>query len=154
MEDTDLDKKLGSWDVDSTIKFARELPALGVDLLDVSSDENNPGQYLDGANTKDYNVNIAGRIRDDIRVNNLELLIGVVGMITTAEQAGDIVEQGGNQPKKDPDAEGEATKQVTHVKSNRQAMEDSVFVARPFLREPDWVFKVASKLGVDVWRPN
>jgi 2,4-dienoyl-CoA reductase-like NADH-dependent reductase (Old Yellow Enzyme family) len=130
MEDTDLDKKLGSWDVDSTIKLARELPALGVDLLDVSSGGNNPGQNLDGANTKDYNVNIAGRIRDDIHANNLELLIGVVGMITTAEQARDIVDQGRKQPKKGPDVEGEATKQVTHVKNNRQAMVDAVFVAR------------------------
>ncbi|KAK9244192.1 hypothetical protein V1506DRAFT_542246 [Lipomyces tetrasporus] len=31
MEDTDLGKELGSWDVESTIKVAKQLPALGVD---------------------------------------------------------------------------------------------------------------------------
>lgn len=154
MEDTDLDKKLGSWDVDSTIRLAKELPALGVDLLDVSSGGNNPGQYLDGANAKDFNVKIAGKIRNYIYTNNLQLLIGVVGMITTAEQAREIVEQSEKQPKNDPDAEGEASNETTTTKNDREEMADVVFVARQFLREPDWVFKVASKLGVDVWHPS
>ncbi|KAI9686810.1 MAG: hypothetical protein M1820_010556, partial [Bogoriella megaspora] len=34
LEDTDLGKKLGSWDVESTIRVAKQLPALGIDLLD------------------------------------------------------------------------------------------------------------------------
>jgi 2,4-dienoyl-CoA reductase-like NADH-dependent reductase (Old Yellow Enzyme family) len=154
MEDTDLGNKLGSWDVESTIKVARQLPALGVDLLDVSSGGNHPGQRLNGVNTKDYHVNIAGRIRDTIHLDNLELLIGVVGMITTAEQAREIVEEGGNQPEKGPDAEREVAKDVAYDKNTRQAMADVVLVARQFLREPDWVLRVASKLGVDVWWPN
>lgn len=154
MEDTDLGKKLGSWDVESTIKIARQLPALGVDLLDVSSGGNHPGQRLDGVNTKDYHVNIAGRIRDTIHSDNLELLIGVVGMITTAEQAREIVEQGVNSPEKGSEAEGEAAKDVLFDKNTRQTMADVVLVARQFLREPDWVLRVASKLGVDVWWPN
>ncbi|KIN00668.1 hypothetical protein OIDMADRAFT_165317 [Oidiodendron maius Zn] len=154
MEDTDLGKKLGSWDVESTINIARQIPALGVDLLDVSSGGNHPGQRLDGVNTKDYHVNIAGRIRDAIHSDNLELLIGVVGMITTAEQAREIVEQGANSPEEGSEAEGEAAKDVVFDKNTRQAMADVVLVARQFLREPDWVLRVASKLGVDVWWPN
>ncbi|OKL62318.1 hypothetical protein UA08_02513, partial [Talaromyces atroroseus] len=82
MEDTELDKTLGSWDVESTIRVARELPALGVDLLDISSDGNNPGQLFDGVNVIDFYVNIAGRIRDTIHVEGLELLIGAVCMIS------------------------------------------------------------------------
>lgn len=154
MEDTDLDRKLGSWDVDSTIKLAKELPALGVDLLDVSSGGNNPGQYLDGANAKDYNVKIAGRVRDAIQSDNLELLIGVVGMITTAEQARDIVDQSGKKRENGPEAEGKTPREGEYDENNRKAMADVIFVARQFLREPNWVFKVASKLDVDVWQPN
>jgi 2,4-dienoyl-CoA reductase-like NADH-dependent reductase (Old Yellow Enzyme family) len=149
MEGTDLAKTLGSWDVDSTIKLSRELPTLGVDLLDVSSGGNNPGQYLDGANEKDYNVNIAGRIRDAIHSENLELLIGVVGMITTAEQAREIVDQSEKHREKGPEGQ-----EMAFEENNRKTMADVVFVARQFLREPDWVFKVAAKLGVDVWWPN
>jgi 2,4-dienoyl-CoA reductase-like NADH-dependent reductase (Old Yellow Enzyme family) len=131
MEDTDLGKELGSWDVESTIKVAKQLPALGVDLLDVSSGSNHSKQRIDGVNTKDEHVKIAGRIRNTVHANNLKLLIGVVGMITEAEQARGIVEQVGKEP-----------------------MADVVLVARQFLREPDWVLKVAWKLGVDVWWPS
>jgi 2,4-dienoyl-CoA reductase-like NADH-dependent reductase (Old Yellow Enzyme family) len=146
MEGTDLGNALGSWDVESTIRVSRQLPALGVDLLDVSSGGNNPGQRFDGVNVKDFHVNIAGKIRDTIHAENLELLVGVVGMITEAEQARDIVER----PEKSLDAKCEAANGV----ASSQGMADVVLIARQFLREPDWVLRVASKLGVDVWWPN
>jgi 2,4-dienoyl-CoA reductase-like NADH-dependent reductase (Old Yellow Enzyme family) len=131
LEDTELGKEVGSWDVESTIKVAKQLPALGVDLLDVSSGGNYPKQRIDGVNTKDEHVKIAGRVRNAVNADNLKLLIGVVGMITEAEQARDIVEQASKEP---------------------QA--DVVLVARQFLMEPDWVLKVAWTLGVDVWWPS
>lgn len=95
LEDTDLGEELGSWDVESTIKVAKKLPALGVDLLDVSSGGSHPKQRIDGVNTKGSHVKIASPIRSAVHADNLKLLIGVVGGITEAEQARDIVEQGG-----------------------------------------------------------
>jgi 2,4-dienoyl-CoA reductase-like NADH-dependent reductase (Old Yellow Enzyme family) len=50
-----------SWDVASTIRLAKLLPALGVDLLDVSSGGNNEKQAVMPYNN--YQVGIAGRIR-------------------------------------------------------------------------------------------
>jgi 2,4-dienoyl-CoA reductase-like NADH-dependent reductase (Old Yellow Enzyme family) len=156
MEDTDLGKELGSWDVGSTIKVAKQLPALGVDLLDVSSGGNHPGQRVDGVNTKGYHVNIASQIRNAVHAENLKLLIGVVGMITEAEQARDIVEQVGTvaQLENVIHEEAEAAEEMTDAKDGKQPMADVILVARQFLREPEWVLKVAWKLGVDVWWPN
>jgi 2,4-dienoyl-CoA reductase-like NADH-dependent reductase (Old Yellow Enzyme family) len=93
LENTDLGKQFGSWVVEDTIRVARQLPALKVDLLDVSSGGNHPSQQIDGFNTKDYQINIAERIRKAIHADNLKLLIGAVGMITEAEQARAIVEK-------------------------------------------------------------
>ncbi|CZR66768.1 probable NADH:flavin oxidoreductase/12-oxophytodienoate reductase [Phialocephala subalpina] len=156
MEGTDLGKELGSWDVEDTIKVAIQLPALGVDLLDVSSGGNHPGQRIDGVNTKDYHVKIAGRIRNAVHANNLKLLIGAVGMITEAEQARDIVEQANTvtQSENGIHEEAKAAKEMTDTKDGKHPMADIVLVARQFLREPEWVLKVAWKLGVDVWWPS
>jgi 2,4-dienoyl-CoA reductase-like NADH-dependent reductase (Old Yellow Enzyme family) len=156
LEDTDLGKELGSWDVESTIKVAKQLPALGVDLLDVSSGGNHPKQRIDGVNTKDSHVKIANRIRNAMPADNLKLLIGVVGLITEAEQARDIVEQAGTVAKLENGIheEAEAAKGMTDAKDGKQPMADVVLVARQFLREPEWVLKVAWKLGVDVWWPS
>jgi 2,4-dienoyl-CoA reductase-like NADH-dependent reductase (Old Yellow Enzyme family) len=44
MEESAIAKEKGSWGVDETIRFAKLLPALGVDLLDVSSGANNEKQ--------------------------------------------------------------------------------------------------------------
>lgn len=158
MEDTDLGKELGSWDVDSTIEVAKQLPDLGVDLLDVSSGGNHPGQRVDGVNIKGYHVNIASQIRNAVHAENLRLLIGVVGMITEAEQAKDIVEEAGPdtvaQLENGIQEEAEAARELTDAKDGKQPQADVILVARQFLREPDWVFNVASQLGVDVWWPS
>ncbi|KAF2492466.1 NADH-dependent flavin oxidoreductase [Lophium mytilinum] len=156
LDDTDIGKELGSWVVESTIKVAKQLPALGVDLLDVSSGGNHPAQRIDGTNTKDYQVKIADRIRNAVHSDNLKLLIGAVGLITDAEQARDIVEQAGTVAPLDSSIgeEAEAAKDTTDAKDGKQPMADVILVARQFLREPEWVLKVAWKLGVDVWWPS
>ncbi|KAI9654509.1 MAG: hypothetical protein M1821_006599 [Bathelium mastoideum] len=155
MEDTDLGKQLGSWDVDSTIKVAKQLPALGVDLLDVSSGGNHFGQQVDGFNTKSYHVNIASQIRNAVHAEKLELLIGAVGMITEAEQAKVIVEEAGSgtvaQLENGIQAEAEAARDLTDAKDGKKPQADVILIGRQFLRESDWVFNVASQLGVDVW---
>ncbi|KAF2815754.1 NADH-dependent flavin oxidoreductase [Mytilinidion resinicola] len=156
LEDTDLGKKLGSWVVESTIKVAKQLPALGVDLLDVSSGGNHPDQRIDGFNAKNYQVEIADRIRKAVHADNLKLLIGAVGMITEAEQAKRIVEQNGAvaQLENSIREEAEAAKEATDAKDGKQPLADVIFVARQFMRESEWVLKVAWQLGVDVWWPS
>src|SRR5271155_2765249 len=80
----------GIWDVAQTIKLAKMLPALGVDLLDVSSGGNHRDQKITFLN--DFQVGIAGQIRAALREEGSKLLIGAVGMITDAEVAKSIVE--------------------------------------------------------------
>jgi 2,4-dienoyl-CoA reductase-like NADH-dependent reductase (Old Yellow Enzyme family) len=132
-----------SWDVDSTIRLAKLLPALGVDLLDVSSGGNNEKQSLTPYN--DYQVDIAGRIRSALHEAGIkDLLIGAVGMITEAEAAKSIVQNGKEGPRDQVEIESE---------SGQKTKADLVLVARQFLREPEWVFRVAYRLGVEVQWP-
>jgi len=147
MEETDRGKKYGSWDVESSIRLAKLLPGLGVDLLDVSSGGNNPDQRINMFESKDYQIKIAAQIRAAIKQDNQSLFIGAVGLITEAEQARDIVQAGGAELAK----EAEAAVKLTEGK---EPMADVVLVARQFLREPEWVLKVAWQLGLDVAWPN
>ena len=43
---------------------------------------------------------------------------------------------------------------MTDAKGEKEPMADVVLVARQFMREPEWVLKVAWKLGVDVAWPS
>lgn len=149
MDDTDLGKKLGSWDVESTIKVARMLPGLGVDLLDVSSGGNHPQQRINMFNSKDYQTKIAARIRQTINDAGLKLFVGAVGLITEADQAKDIVEAD-----RSIGEEAAAAKDMTDAKGGKEPMADVILVARQFMREPEWVLRVAWKLGVDVSWPS
>lgn len=134
-----------SWDVESTIKLAKLLPALGVDLLDVSSGGNNEAQTIDLQNG--FQVGIAGRIRSALSEAGIEdLLVGAVGLITEAEAAKEIV-QNGKPGSKDTTVEIEDEHGAT-------AKADVVLVARQFLREPEWVLRVAYRLGVEVKWPQ
>lgn len=133
-----------SWDVESTIRLAKLLPALGVDLLDVSSGGNHEKQVIPRHNV-DYQVDIAARIRAELLEAGIKgLLIGAVGLITEAEAAKSIVENGKEGPRDQVEIENERG-----VKTKA----DIVLVARQFLREPEWVFRVAYKLGVEVKWP-
>ena len=158
MEDTEVGKKYGSWDVESSIRLAKVLPALGVDLLDASSGGNSPLQLINPWNSMDYQTLIASRIRAEVKKEGLKLLIGAVGLITEAEQAKDILEEGGAVKVRKADAEMaeevQAAVGMTEGKDGKEPMADVILVARQFMREPEWVLKVAWQLGVDVAWPN
>ncbi|KIW69894.1 hypothetical protein PV04_02211 [Phialophora macrospora] len=152
MEETDLAKQFGSWDVESTIRLARMLPGLGVDLLDVSSGGNHPQQRINMFASKDYQTKIANQIRQTMKASGLNLFIGAVGLITEAEQARDIVDDRGSD--KSIGEEANAAKEMTDAKDGKEPMADVILVARQFMREPEWVLKVGWKLGVDVAWPS
>jgi 2,4-dienoyl-CoA reductase-like NADH-dependent reductase (Old Yellow Enzyme family) len=134
-----------SWDVESTIRLAKLLPGLGVDLLDVSSGGNNELQAI--ATFNDFQVGIAGRIRSELYAAGIkDLLIGAVGMITEAEAAKSIVENGKVAAKDD----------TVEIEDEQGAIAkaDVVLIARQFMREPEWVLRVAYRLGVKVQWPK
>lgn len=157
-ESSELGRQFGSWDIESSIKLAKLLPALGIDLLDVSSAGNNPQAKIPMHNS--YQVSLADRIRASLRADNLDLLIGAVGLITEAEQARDILEEGGaarisgDKVDAELDKEASAAVQMTEKKDGKEPMADVVLVARQFMREPEWVLRVAHKLGVDIAWPS
>ena len=109
----------GGWDIEQSVELARLLKPLGVDLIDCSSGGNiatakiplGPG----------YQVPFAERIRRDAQI-----LTGAVGLITTAEQAGQIV------------ASGQA---------------DAVLLAREMLRDPYFPLRAARELGQEITWP-
>lgn len=160
-----------SWNVESTIELAKLLPALGVDLLDVSSGGNSAGQKFSPFN--DRQIAFASRIRNalfDAGIKNL--LIGAVGMITEADQAKDILQAGTvaqkatglvesvknlivgstTEEKKQSVLQGGEGVEIND-EQGATAKADIVLVARQFLREPEWVLRVAHHLGVDVQWP-
>ncbi|RDW57322.1 NADPH dehydrogenase [Coleophoma crateriformis] len=129
-----------SWDVEQTIRLAKMLPALGVDLLDLSSGGNNKKQKIDPFN--EFQIGIAGKVRAELHKAGVKnLLIGAVGTITEAEQAKKILDEA-------PGTIEIRDEQGTLAKA------DVVLVGRQFLREPEWVLKTAARLGVDVKLPN
>ncbi|KAL1837927.1 hypothetical protein VTJ49DRAFT_3247 [Mycothermus thermophilus] len=118
-----------SWTIPQSKQLALDLADLGVDLLDVSSGGNNPLQKVEAQKQ----VDIAGEIRAELlKQGKTSLKIGAVGLVYTAERARDAVQL---------DADGQTAKA------------DLVFVARQFLREPEFVLTTAAKLGVKVQPP-
>lgn len=158
MEETELGRQLGSWDVESSMRLAKMVAGLGVDLVDVSSGGNHPAQKVNTFNTKDYQTRIASRIREEVKKEGLRLFIGAVGLITEAEQARDIVEHGGAVAKQTADAEtakeAQAAMGMTESRNGKEPQADVILVARQFMREPEWVLKVAWQLGVDIAWPS
>lgn len=156
MEETELGKKFGSFDVESSVRLAKLLPGLGVDLLDVSSGGNHPHQQINMFDSKDYQTKIAARIRSELQKENLKLLIGAVGLITEAEQARDILESGAKQLTDTAEIEKEAAAalDMTEPQNGKDPMADVILIGRQFMREPEWVLKVAWKLGVEVAWPT
>ncbi|KAF3038058.1 hypothetical protein E8E11_004788 [Didymella keratinophila] len=158
MEETELGKKFGSWDVESSIRLAKIIAGMGVDLLDVSSGGNVVHQKLNPFDTKDYQTRIAARIREEVKKDGGKLFIGAVGLITEAEQARDIVEEGGAVAQQTSDVEiakeARAAVAMTQSRNGDEPQADVILVARQFMREPEWVLRVAHQLGVDVAWPN
>lgn len=131
-----------TWDLKQSIKLAHLLPELGVDLLDTSSGGNNPQQRMEV--TRDYQLNLTISIRESLQKTGTQLLLGAVGMITTAEQARDIVQETAL-----PDS-----KEANGTNAPGQSQADVVMIARQFLREPEFVLRCAKRLGVSVRWPN
>ena len=107
------------WDLEQSIELARELKQLGVDLIDCSSGGSVPHAKIPvGAG---YQTPFAQRIRQEIGI-----LTGAVGMITSPAQAEHIINTG-------------------------QA--DAILMAREFLREPYWPLRAAQELRQSVSWP-
>jgi 2,4-dienoyl-CoA reductase-like NADH-dependent reductase (Old Yellow Enzyme family) len=138
-----------SWTVEDSIRLAKLLPALGIDLLDVSSGGNNSKQQIKVSPT--YQVSIAGRIRAALRADGMEMLIGALGMVTTAELARSAVQEDGTL--KHPAAGTNGTIEVEE-EHGQITQGDLVLVARQFLREPEFVLRTAQQLGVNVHWPH
>lgn len=133
-----------SWDLQSSIRLAKLLPSLGIDVLDVSSAGNHPKQRIQMHNA--YQTDLAGHIRKAVKEEGSELVIAAVGQITQAEMARELV-QDGKAPKGDGTVEVEG-------ENGTIAKAELVLAARQFLRDPQWVLKVARELNVDVKWPN
>jgi len=100
------------WTVDDSVALAKTLGSLGVDLIDCSSGGNVPDAKIPVG--PGYQVPFAARIRRETGIKT-----GAVGMITSAEQADQIVRM------------GEA---------------DVILMAREFLRDPYWPLHAATEL--------
>ena len=103
----------GGWSPDDTVELARRLHACGVDLIDCSSGGSAPHAKVPVA--PGYQVPFAERIRRESGV-----LTGAVGMITSPQQAAEIVSTG---------------------------KADIVLLAREFLRSPYFPQTAAVALG-------
>ena len=110
----------GGWDIEQSVELARVISSLGVDLIDCSSGSLVPGVKIPVG--PGYQTQFAERIRRETAVAT-----GAVGLITTAEQANDIV------------ANGRA---------------DIVLLAREMLRDPYFPLHAAKELGADVRWPE
>ncbi|KAJ5639990.1 uncharacterized protein N7484_007852 [Penicillium longicatenatum] len=131
LESTEIGKKLGTWTEESTTQLARLLPDLGVDLMDVSSGGNHCEAEFNVFDGGDKHTEMALKVKQVLKAEGSKLLVGTVGLITEAKQARDLV-QGSLM---------------------RGPGVDIISVGRQFLREPDWVLRIASELGVDVAWP-
>ncbi|KAI0526061.1 NADPH dehydrogenase [Xylaria bambusicola] len=128
-----------SWTLEESIKLAKLLPAAGIDLLDVSSGGNNDAQKI--KIHPYYQIDLAAKIREELKKDGIDLLLGAVGMISNAEMAYSIVQEGKHE------ANGFSTEEGHTSKA------DIVLMARQFLREPEFPLRVAHQLGVEVKWP-
>ncbi|KAI0055862.1 FMN-linked oxidoreductase [Artomyces pyxidatus] len=105
------------WGLEQTNIFVGELEKLGVDLVDVSSGGNWAAQKIPVG--PGFQVPLA----ESVKKAYAQLPVATVGLITTPQQANEIVEKG---------------------------RADAVFLAREFIRTPGFVLNAAQELGVAV----
>lgn len=149
LEKTEIAREFGSWDIESTVRLAKELPNMGVDLIDVSSGGNNRYQKIQPHT--DYQIKFAAQIRKELHAVGISnLLVGAVGLITTSERARDIVE-GADNTEGSIQTEAHAAHSIL---AGSEPQADVVLVGRQFLRDPAWAINVAKELGVKVSVPN
>jgi len=110
----------GGWDIADSVELARRVKPLGVDLIDCSSGGLSMDQKV--ALGPGYQVPFAERIRREAGIPT-----GAVGLITTPQQAEEIV---------------------------RTGQADLVLLAREFLRDPYFPLHAAQTLGADVKSPQ
>jgi 2,4-dienoyl-CoA reductase-like NADH-dependent reductase (Old Yellow Enzyme family) len=77
----------GGWDIEQSVILAKELKALGVDLIDVSSGGTTPDAKIPVA--RGYQIPFARRIRDEAGIRT-----GGVGLITDPRYADEIITSG------------------------------------------------------------
>lgn len=106
----------GGWDVQDSIALAQILKNLSVDVIDCSSGGNNANQKLEVGPL--YQVPFAEKVRNEANIPT-----GAVGMITTAEQAEEILQKG---------------------------RADLIIMARQLLREPYFPLHAAHDMGEDI----
>jgi 2,4-dienoyl-CoA reductase-like NADH-dependent reductase (Old Yellow Enzyme family) len=106
----------GGWDLAQSQQLCRWLKKEGVDLIDCSSGGLTPDARIPAG--PGFQTPFAAAIRQDAGI-----AVGAVGLITTPEQAEQIVATG---------------------------LADAVFLARELLRDPYWPLHAARKLGVEV----
>ncbi|GAB3933175.1 NADPH dehydrogenase NamA [Mucilaginibacter myungsuensis] len=109
----------GGWDITETVALAKLLKQKGVDIIDTSTGGNvlakiplSPG----------YQVQFADQIRREA-----EIATGTVGLITDAQQAENILQEG---------------------------MADLVLMARELLRDPNFPLRAAHELGYEIKWPE
>ena len=106
----------GGWDIEQSVQLTKWLKDIGVDLIDCSSGGNVPNAKIPVE--PGYQIPFSERIKKETGI-----LTGGVGLITTAEQAEEIISSG---------------------------KADIVLLARQMLREPYFALHAAKKLNVDL----
>lgn len=109
----------GGWNAEDSVALAKILKDRGVDLIDCSSGGNVVGARI--PLKPGYQVEFAEKVKKESGI-----LTGAVGLITTAYQADEIIQ------------EGEA---------------DLIFLAREMLRDPHFPLRAAHELGHEVKWP-
>ncbi len=105
----------GGWTIQDSVGLAKQLQPLGVDLIDCSSGGAVPNVTIPAG--PGYQVPFAERVRKEAGIAT-----AAVGMITTPQQADQII---------------------------RDGQADMVFLARALLRDPYWPLRAADELGQD-----
>lgn len=77
----------GGWDIEQSIALCRELKALGVDLIDVSSGGATPDAKIPVS--RGYQIPLARRIREEAKIRT-----GGLGLITDSQYADEIITSG------------------------------------------------------------
>ena len=111
----------GGWDIDQSVQLAKWLKEIGIDLIDCSSGGNVPQAQIPVG--PGYQIPFAEKIKKEANI-----LTGGVGLITTAEQAEEIIDSG---------------------------KADIVLLAREMLRDPYFALHAAKKLNTGLnYLPN
>lgn len=110
----------GGWTIEDSVKLSMRLKECGVDLIDTSTGGNVTGVKI--PLTPGYQVEFADKIKKGAKI-----LTGAVGLITSAEQAEEILE------------------------SDRA---DLILIARESLREPNFALRAAHELDEKIEWPN